>query len=80
MVTAWKNSHFILSERSDFHLVVNQSTAVHTLPMHMLSLSVDKILLPRYANSSTNFRGLPFNEEMAPSWLKHMNSVLSELI
>ena len=39
----------------------------------LTSLSVDKILLPRYLNWSTNFRGL----EMAPSCLKHMNSVLS---
>ena len=26
------------------------------------------------------FRGLPFNVEMEPSCLKHMNSVLSELM
>ena len=38
------------------------------------SLSVGEILLPK----STNFRGLPFIEKMAPSNLKHMDSVLSE--
>ena len=31
-----------------------------------------------YMNYSTNFRGLLFKEEMAPSWLKGMNSVFSE--
>ena len=29
-------------------------------------LSVDEILLPRYLNWSTNFRGLPFNGEIEP--------------
>ena len=49
MVTAWKNSHFILSERSDFHMVDYLSIAVHVLPMCMLtSLSVDEILLLRF--------------------------------
>ena len=34
--------------------------------MHMsASLSVDEILLLKYMNWSTNFRGLQFNEEMA---------------
>ena len=51
--TAWKKSCFILSERPDFHIVDNLSIAVHGLPMHMLiSLSVDKILLPSYFNLS----------------------------
>ena len=35
-------------------------------------LSVDEILLPRYANSSTNFRGLPLKVETTHSRLKHM--------
>ena len=49
-------------------MVDNSSIAVHTLPACMLtSLSVDEILLPRDMNGSTNFKGLPFNEEMAPS-------------
>ena len=33
---------------------------------------VDEILLPRNINWSTNFRVFPFNEKMAPSWLKHI--------
>ena len=40
--------------------------------------AVDEILLPKYVNWSTNFRGFVFNEEIAPSVLKLMNSVLSE--
>ena len=51
--------------------------AVHTFAEHMLtSLSVDEILLPKYVNLSTNFRDLPLKVEMAPSYFKHMNSVL----
>ena len=68
MAAAWKNFHFILSERSDFYTDVNQSISIHALPTYMLTLlSVDEILPPRYVNWSTNFSGLPFNEEMAPS-------------
>ena len=49
---------------------------VHTFARHMLMpFSVDKMLLLRYANFSTNFRGLLFKVEMVPSHLKHMNSV-----
>ena len=83
VVLSWlqlgKSSRFILSERSDFHMVVNLLVAVHRLPICMLtSLSVDEILLPRCTNWFTNFRGLPINEKLAPSCLNHMNSVLSE--
>ena len=66
--TAWKNSRFILSEKSDFHIVDNLSIAIHCLPMCMLtSLSVDEILLTRYINWLTDFGGLPFNEEIEPA-------------
>ena len=58
-------------QRPVFHTVINLSVAVHALPMQMLtSLSVDEILLLRYINWFINFRGLPFNSEMIPSWLK----------
>ena len=54
MTIAWKNSHFILSGRSEFCMVINLSVVVSALPMHMLILlSVDEILLPRYMNSFT---------------------------
>ena len=59
--TALKKYRFILSERLDFDKIDNLSSAVHTFLMHMLiSISVDEILLPRYVNSSSNFRGLLF--------------------
>ena len=67
-----KNYRFILSERSDFHMVDNLSTAVHAFPMYMLtSPSVDEILQPRYMKRSTNFSCLSFNVEMAPSCFKN---------
>ena len=45
--------------------------------MRMLTaLLVVEILLPRHW--PTNFRGLPYHEEMALSWLKHMDFVLFE--
>ena len=56
LATDWKNSYFIQSERPDFHMINKLSIAVHTLPMHMLTL------LRRNMKRSTNFRGLPFNE------------------
>ena len=49
--TAQKNSQFISSERSDFHIVVKLSITVQALPMHILiSLSVNEILPSSYVN------------------------------
>ena len=49
--TAWKKSYFILSGRSDFHMIDNLSIIVHTFSMCILtSLSVDEILLLWYVN------------------------------
>ena len=74
--TAWKNSCFILSV-IDFYMVDNLSITVHFFPICMLtSFSVDEILLTRY----TYFRSLPFNEEIALSCLKHITSVLHNII
>ena len=74
---AWKKSHFILLDRSDFHVIDSQLIAVHTFTEHILmSLSVDKMLLPKYVKLSTNFRGLPFKVEIASSQLIHMYSIL----
>ena len=67
--TAWKKARLILSE---IILVDNMSIAVLAFPMEKLtSLSVDKILLPRYVKWSKHFRGLSFNVEMVPSFLKN---------
>ena len=69
--TTWQNNRFVLSERSAVHMVYTLSIAANILPMRMLiSFSGDVILLPRYMNWSTNFRGLPFNEDIAASGLK----------
>ena len=71
--TAWKNCRFNLSVRSDFHMIDDLFVADHAFPIHVLtSLSVDEILLPRYVNCSTGFRGLPLSMEMSPFFLKHM--------
>ena len=46
---AWKESRFILSDRLDFQMVNNLSVTFHAFARCMLtSLSVDKILLPKY--------------------------------
>ena len=58
-VTAWKESCFILSDRSDSHLIDNHSIAVHAFFIRMLtSNSVDEILLQRYMDWSINFQRL----------------------
>ena len=65
---------FILSERSDFYVVDNLSKAVHVLTMLLWTwLLVDKILLPKYMNWFTNFRGLPWNQKVS-SGLKYINT------
>ena len=70
---AWKKC-FILSDKSEFHMINNLSRAYYTFTRCILtSFSVDEILLPRYVYSSTNFRGLPLRMEMAPSCLRHIN-------
>ena len=57
MTTAWKNLHFILSNMFDFHMVNNLLIAVHAFASRMLmSFSVDKMLLLRQVNLSTNFK------------------------
>ena len=44
--TAWKKSFFILSERSNFDMLINLSIAIHALWMLTL-LTVDEIMLQR---------------------------------
>ena len=74
----WKKLCFILSDGLDFYMINNLSIAVHACTRRLLmSLSLNETLLPRYVNLSTNFRELPFKEEMASFWLKHMYTVLS---
>ena len=69
----------VLSNQRDQILTNNLSTAVQAFfHIHTMTLlSVDKILLPRYMNRHTNFRGLLLKVEMASSYSKHMSFVLS---
>ena len=74
--TAWKKFRFILSDRSDFHMINSLSIAVHAFARHaLMALSVDETLLLRYMNLFTNFRELPSKMEMSPTWLKYMYSI-----
>ena len=61
--TTLKNSHSISSVGFDFHIVVHAFTKCI-----LTVLSGDEIFPSQYVNWSTNFKGLSFNEEMAPSW------------
>ena len=54
--SALKNSRFI---QSDFSIFDKLSIEVHSLPIRTFtSLSVDEILLAKYMNCYSNFRGL----------------------
>ena len=67
MTAAWKKFCFILLHKSDFHMIDNQSIAVHAFASHILmSFSEDEMLLPRYVNLSTSFRKPPFSVAMFP--------------
>ena len=60
---AKKKPSFISSERLDFYAVDNPSITVSTFTMRKLtSFSVDEILLLRYMNWFTDFKGLLFND------------------
>ena len=62
----------LCNRRDQISLWSLSSQCVHSLPMCMLiPLSVDEILLPRSMNRCTHFRGLQFNEKMAPSRSKY---------
>ena len=64
-VTVWKKSRFILSDRSDDHLINSLSRAFDGFDKRILaSLSVDEMLLSMYVNCSTNFRGFLLEVEM----------------
>ena len=48
MTAAWKKLRFILSVRSDFHMIESLSIAVHAFVNRVLmSFSFDETLLPR---------------------------------
>ena len=63
---AWKKSLFILSDRSDSHMVDESTIVVNAFTKRTLtSRSIDEILLLRYVNLSINFRGMLLRVEMA---------------
>ena len=58
--------HFMISENVDVYMINDVFIVVQIIPLGMLtSISVDEIMLLRYVNRSTNFRGLSFNFEAA---------------
>ena len=68
---------FFSSDWVGFRMIDNLSIAVHTFARLTLTwFSVNKLFPPRYVNMSTNSRGLSLRVDMAPSRLKHMNSVI----
>ena len=74
---ACKKSRFVLSDRSDFRMIDSLLIASPAFTKCMLtSFSVDEMLLPKYRNWFTNFRGLHLRVEVAPFGLEHMYSVL----
>ena len=74
--TALKKSSFLLSDRSDFHMIDSLLIAVQAFARCILtSLSVDETLLLRYVNLSPNFAVLLIRMEMAPFYLNYMHSV-----
>ena len=67
-VTAFNNSWYISSEKSDLQMVINMTIAIYALSLHMLiSFSVDEILLLKYMKWVANFWGLPLDEEVSLS-------------
>ena len=63
---------FILSDRSDFHMIYNLSIAFYAFARLILQLSVNEMLPSRYVIWSNNFRNLLRRVEMTPR-LKHIN-------
>ena len=67
MTATWKKLLFILLDRFDFHMIDNQSIAIHAFASHMsMSFLVDEMLLLRYVNLSTDFREPLFSVDMFP--------------
>ena len=56
---AWEKLRFILSVRSDSHMIDSLLIAVHAFVSRVsMSFSVDSTLLPRYVNLSTSLSGV----------------------
>ena len=69
--TTWKKSHFIISDRLDFHMIDILSIAFYALVKSIsTSISVDEMLLSNWSN---DFRGLSLRVEMSPFCLRQLN-------
>ena len=67
MTAACKKLRFILSVRSDFHMINSLLIAVYAFVSRVLtSFLVDETLLPRYVNLSNSFREVLSSVEMSP--------------
>ena len=70
---AGKKTLYLLSERSDFHMINGKSKAVYAFASSILtSHSVDETLLPEYMNLSSNFRSSSLKVEMGLSCHVHI--------
>ena len=66
-----KKFHFILSDKSDFHMIHYLSIVVNAFASRILmSFSVDEAMLLRLMNLSTSFREPPFSVEMFSFFIK----------
>ena len=81
MTTISENPILILSDRSDLYRFNSLSIAIQAYSRCVLtSLSEDEIILLRYVNLFTNFRGPPFRVVMTPLRSKHKHSVLWSML
>ena len=66
VTAAWKKLRFILSVRSDFHIIDSLLIAVHAfVSLVSMSFSVDSTLLPRYVNLSKKKTGWQLHKNAA---------------
>ena len=79
MTAAWKKLRFILSVRSDFHIIDSLLIAIHAF-VNLVSMSflVDSTLLPRYVNFDIYVdKDIYINElrELQKCWHRYMLQV-----
>ena len=67
----FKKNYLILSKTSPLQMIDSLLIAVQVFSRSkLISLSLDEILLPRYVNWFTYFRGIPFRAKIAPFLFK----------
>ena len=71
MTIAWKKLHFILLDRSVFHITDTLLVAVHAFTSRVfMSFSLDEMLFAKQVNLSISFREPPFSVEGVASMIK----------